>query len=368
MKVGILTFHRAENYGALLQAYALFTYLRNMGHDVEFIDYWPQYHSDFYNLFSANVLKKLNYKGKIYYILMNLLWLLPRLVRKRKLQFFMHKHLGLSNSPMYTNNSCISNKYDIAIYGSDQIWRKQHLGGIDFDSWYFGSENVSADKKIVYAGSMGIIETKEADDEFLKNMMMHFQHISVREDDLQQYLSSLNIKSVLVNDPVFLLSKEQWRSIEEKPKQNGKYILFYNLLLTSESKKFAEILSKETNLPIREINLKRSFHNLGSRYVRTASIEQFLGLIDYAEFVVSNSFHGVAFSLIYEKQFFAVGMARRANRVVSLLNSIGIPERYSDSGRGLLALPSIDYYKTRERVNNFVEHSTGYLESTVNYE
>ena len=365
MRIGILTFHRAENYGALLQAYALKTYLEYLGNNVEFVDYWPKYHSEFYSLFSYNAFRKCNIKGKLYYLFVYVIRFFSKILRKKRLQRFMHHHLGLSKYPLYTDSACKTERYDVVIYGSDQIWRKHHLGGVEFDSWYFGSDNIIADNKIVYAGSMGNINNTSEDDDFLKKMMNNFDSISVRERDLQDYLGKLNVCSTFVNDPVFLLSKDEWLKIEEKPRNKGKYILFYNLLLTKESEKFAIELSKKTGMPLYEINYKSLFPRHGVNLVRSASIEQFVGLINNAEFVVSNSFHGVALSLILEKQFLAVGFGERSNRVVSLLNRLDIIDHYSEFGVENLDFRPINYQDVRKRIEVFVRQSVDYLNSSL---
>ncbi|MBR1542255.1 MAG: polysaccharide pyruvyl transferase family protein [Bacteroidaceae bacterium] len=363
MKIGILTYHRAENYGALLQAYALKTYLQSLGLEVSFVDYWPSYHAhaDYYSLFSWRQFVRKSFKGKAVMLLYSVLWLLPKTVRKIRLRRFMHNSLGLQNKPLYTESTVKTEKYDVVVYGSDQIWRKQNLGGVSFDSWYFGSDNVVADKKIVYAGSMGEVKTDTEDDLFIKKMMSNFDAISVREQDLHLYLDGLGVSSSVVIDPVFLLSSGQWRRLAVKPDKKGKYILFYNLINTGESVHFAEKLSSETNLPIVEINIKQSIRRLGKRYVSTASVPEFLGLIDGAEYVVSNSFHGVAFSIIFEKRFFAVGMRNRANRVCSLLSLLGLESCYVNESSQDVAW---HFENVKGKLNESVLYSESFLKQS----
>ena len=254
MKIGILTYHRAENYGAMLQAYALRKYLLGLGHDVSFVDYWPSYHVNYFKIFSWDRFKKANWKGKIVYLLGATVWLCPRMTRSKRLQRFIHERLGVTGKPRYNENTKATEHYDVVVYGSDQIWRKQNMGGVGFDDWYFGAENVVADKKIVYAGSMGTVKTTEKDDAYVKKMMQNFERISVREADLDSYLKGLGVASQQVIDPVFLLSKEEWEAVADKKQEKRKYILFYNLLNKPESVRFAERLSKETGLPIKELN------------------------------------------------------------------------------------------------------------------
>lgn len=365
MKIGILTYHRAENYGALLQAYALKTYLQRMGHDVSFVDYWPMYHSDYFSIFPKEWFKSRNIKGKIVVILMFLLWCVPKYLRKYRLQRFMYKYFDISKHVAYVNDNDHTYHYDVVVYGSDQIWRKQNLGNVGYDKWYFGADNVSADRKITYAASMGSISVTKKDNDYVKKQMSHFLNISVREDDLQEYMSAIGVKSKLVIDPVFLLSLKDWQKITEPIPVKGRYILFYNLLNTPESVQFVNNLSKEKGIPVVEINKQLSVSKfLNKRYVSCSSVEHFLRLIMDAEFVVSNSFHGVAFSIIFEKQFYAVGMLGRSSRVKSLLTSLGIPEKYSNDGNYFDNM-IIDYSIVKNRLNELITYSKDYLNSSL---
>lgn len=360
MKIGILTYHRAENYGALLQAYAMKTYLQSLGHDVSFVDYWPTYHSDYFRLFPWQELKKRGTLRKVVFFLQLLLWGIPRYKRKKRLQRFMYDKLEIPKTPQYTENTCQTGKFDLVVYGSDQIWRKQNLCGMGFDDWYFGSEKVKASKKIVYAGSMGVISTTAQDDKYVQQMMRNFDDISVRESDLQSYLDGLGVSSSLVIDPVFLLSKEQWRSLVRTSNRKKKYILFYNLLNTSESKAFAHRLSKRIGLPICEITKKMDL-GVGKHYIRSASVERFLQLINDAEYVVSNSFHGVAMSVIFEKQFYAVGMGKKSNRIKSLLQSLCIDERYIDKIVDVRLDQIVDYHDINSRILCLIDKSKSFI-------
>lgn len=361
MKIGILTYQRAENYGALLQAYALMTYLKSLGHDVSFVDYWPTYHSEYFKIFSWSNFVSRPIKSKLL-ILIRFLLMGSKLYRRKKvMQKFMHGHLKISKKPVYTNRNGKTERFDVVVYGSDQIWRKQNLGGVGFDEWYYGSDHVCADKKVVYAGSMGKLEASPEDMTFVKAQMQNFCSIAVREKDLHDYLQKLDVSSEIVIDPVFLLTKEQWHQLAVAPKSTSNYILFYNLLNTPESSSFAKALSKETGLPILEITKKTAFMQKGSKLIDNASIEEFLGLIEHADYVVSNSFHGVAFSLVFEKQFYAVGMEGKANRVVSLLESVGIADRYIHSHQNKISALEIDYDKTTPILKSLIEKSMFFL-------
>lgn len=367
MKIGILTYHRAENYGALLQAYALFTYLRSRGHDVSFVDYWPKYHENYFKILSLKNLMRGSLLSKLLCLYNGTIWAIPRLRRKRVMQSFMNEQLGLLKQARYTTSDFCCSEYDVVVYGSDQIWRKQNLPGHKgFDYIYFASDNIVA-KKISYAGSMGTINTTSEEDELLKQYYAKFSAISVRETPLRDYLYKLGFNTTVVLDPVFLLKPENWRSLySSSQKKFPEHILFYNLLNNKQSRKIAEKLSAKTKLPIVEITKKYGIMQCGNRYNHDASVQEFLSLIDSASYIVSNSFHGVAFSIIFEKQFFATGMGARANRVLSLLKAFGIENRYIDD---LKDIPNtIDYGTLKTGIEILRIKSEQYLINAIDNE
>jgi hypothetical protein len=278
----------------------------------------------------------------------------------------MRKRLCLEKKIRYQGDDEMTEKYDVVVYGSDQIWRRQDIQNNEFNPWYFGSSNIVADKKIAYAASMGIIDTTEQENETIQGWLRTFNSLAVRENSLQAYLRQIGYNPQLVIDPTFLLSKQEWGQLFT-PQNSGKYILFYNLLLSEESVRFANDLSKATGLAIREINMKLQFsHILSKRYIGCASLEQFLQLIDGAEYIVSNSFHGVAFSLIFEKQFWALGIGKKADRVLTLLDTVGIKERYIYGGFSkALLTKEINYCVIRPKLQEMISESTIFLAKSI---
>lgn len=243
MKIGILTYHRAENYGALLQAYGLKIYLSSLGHDVSFVDYWPEYHQKYHKILRMDKILYGSLKEKLVSIYNVLFWGMFRYRRRRNLQRFMHEHLGLTQNPLYSKDNDIVKGYDCVVYGSDQIWRKQsQISDIGFNSWYFGSDNIITPVKIAYAASMGQILCSEDDNSYLIKYLGGFSHLSVREQDLKEKLNTLGFHPELVCDPVFLLPKEEWRKIFSPQEYKEKYILVYNLLSMKRSAMLAMAL------------------------------------------------------------------------------------------------------------------------------
>jgi len=367
MKIGILTYHRAENYGALLQAYALRTYLQSLGHDVSFVDYWPEYHKDYFRILPRKRMIYGRLKSKAASLYYGLVWCLPRMKRKRVLESFMRNFLSLSDCPQYTTGKDYCSEFEVVIYGSDQIWRRQELPGHKgVDYWYYGSDNIKA-RKIAYAASMGANKPSKEELSELLPLLTNFELLTVRETSLKNYLKSFNIDAKLVVDPVFLLRSDQWRELSERSSAAftpQKYILFYNLLNNPASSKFAETLGEKTGLPIIEITKRYGFHYLGSRYLHSVSVPQFVRLIDKASYVVSNSFHGVAMSIILGKQFYAVGMGKKADRVKSLLEVFGIQDRCFEAS-DQADIPPIDYEAVGIQMESYIASSKQILQNSI---
>lgn len=127
-------------------------------------------------------------------------------------------------------------------------------------------------------------------------------------------------------------------------------------------------IQEKTGLSVKEINMKLDFHHVGKRYIKCASIETFLKLIDEAEYVISNSFHGIAFSIIFEKQFYAVGMGNKASRVLSLLQIAGIEDRYVDVNSLVDLENTIDYSVVRKNMMKLIESSQMYLINALRWD
>ena len=361
MKIGILTFHRSQNYGALLQAKALQDYLKILGYDVSFIDYWPKYHEDMYKPFSFEKWLKLKFPNKIY-TLIKLIFTYHRLVKRRaKTKEYCNKFLNISKA---TN-------YDVVIYGSDQIWRKQHQPSFAYyNPVYFGNDYVDTDNKIAYAASMGKIEIDNIEDrQFIKKHLANFNAISIREQDLIERLSQeFGIKYQHVCDPVFLLSRSQWeKHVDKKYIPHEKYILYYRLQPLKETDRMVDELVRQTGYRVIEMRSYIPFLKYGDRYNFTADAQEFVSLICGAEYVVTSAFHGIAMSIIFERQFFFASQKKQANRVVYLFLIIFFNKRFSDGRLTRIDTTDIiDYDNVNLKLDEFRETSRQWLQKELN--
>lgn len=345
MKIGILTYHRSENYGAVLQAYALKTYLQKQGYDAEFIDYRHPAHKEMYSLFKREQFKQKSIVGKVKHIISFLLRYKRLYTRKKNFSKFIQKNIIVKPESEFVSNQ----EYDVVLYGSDQIWRKQNTIGInDFNEIYFGSDAIKAKRKIAFAASMGEIDVTDSDKKRLQELLQNFHAVSVRERDLLELIQPLTDKKVeQVLDPVFLLSKEEWICLATKRKIKEKYILLYKLSHSDAAVECAQRLKKETGYRIIEIN--GSIPNVIPNKQQSQNVAgplEFLSLIYYADFLVSTSFHGVAFAIIFNKQFYAFSN-KNSGRIISLLESFNLSSRFFEND-----LKVINYNLINQLLNN----------------
>lgn len=340
MKIGILTFHRAINYGAFLQAFALKHYLEGLGHHVEIVDYWPAGHANVYKLLNLDW-KHQSFVKILKALISFALGYSRRKKRKDKMEYLVQKYFNLSLSPKYEKPEDLSSlDYDCVVYGSDQIWWKSTIPGYEgFDPVYWGEYVNPKIKKVAYAPSMGIIDLTQDDKLQIQKWLKNFNSISVRETELCQAIQGLTDKNIsVVLDPVFLLSKEEWEKYCV-PINRSKYILYYNLLPSKEADEFLKRLQDKWGYDVIEITGSVNFRKIGKRYIQTADAFEFISYIKNAEFVVTSSFHGTAFSILFEKQFYAVGMGKKAGRVKSLLSQLDMEDRLM----GNLSADSLNY-------------------------
>lgn len=360
MNVGILTYHRSENYGAILQALALAKAVRSLGLNPVFIDYQHPDHKELYALFSCTKYKKLTVFQKLKYVFVFLLTYRRKLRRKRNFQLFFNRYVAEGEL------GSVSASYDIVIYGSDQIWRKQSIIGIDgFLDIYFGSNVISAKKRISYAASMGDIRLERGDVEFLESAFSNFNAISVREDDLKELVTnSTGIVPAHVVDPVFLLEKEEWKEIASPRLLKQKYILFYCLGVSQEATRAVERLSRETGLEVVELNGRIIARASRSQRWNVVGPSDFLSLLFFAEIVVTSSFHGLCFSVLFNKNFFAFPI-KNPRRIESMLIDLGLESRIIREAEEVDLKATIDWPLVNKKMERKKEMSMDYLKKEM---
>jgi hypothetical protein len=358
MKIGILTYHRTLNYGGCLQALATRIVLEQMGHSVYYVDYWPKYHSDVYSEFSFDKVKRIRgLKNKIRLVLDEIKYGPYRKKRRDNFMNFINNEIIPFCRPFDEN-------YDIVLYGSDQIWRKQPVLN-DYNPVYFADNSIKASKHIAFSASMGNLPTSEDDKQEIKKLVSHFDDISVREQALQELLLSLGLKDVnLTLDPTLLLSRDQWNYLMGSINSNtSRYVLLYALHDYFDKEKIKDFASA------RGLKVKTIYGIANSddsdTVITTAGPRDFISLIQNADYVFTSSFHGLAFSLVFEKEFF-VSFGDNAERAKSLLDSVGLMNRFLLPKASIPEkLETINYKIVKERLQILKDHSFAYLKDVI---
>lgn len=323
MKIGILTYHRSQNFGALLQAMALRKVMIGMGHNVYFIDYWPDYHRNLYKLIDWNLLRHPCGLESIYLFVRSLGLYRPRKRRHDVFESFISRYIE-----PYALRYTADETYDAIVYGSDQIWRKQEGLGREFNPVYFGENNLSTKCSISYAASMGIIHSEDKDKSFIKDRLSTFSKVMVREDSLRDLLQDCDIDSSVVLDPTLLLQAADWmKMFDLKPHGKSDYLLFYDLQSNCIDYSVIKEYASKKGLSIKVIE-GEPHHNKekGVEYIQNADPEMFLNLFYNAKVVVTSSYHGLVFSLIFNKDFFTV-FTKNQDRAGSLLTRLSLKDR-----------------------------------------
>jgi hypothetical protein len=341
MNIGLVTFQRAHNYGAQFQAYALQKFLNDKGHHVEFVDYWPDYRKGMYDLLDLSALasdmqphRKLIATAKS---LVKLGLTFPwKKKRNERFAGFIDARLNIPYGAHISRGRDMPRHYDAYIFGSDQIWRYNRYNiytGYDATYWGRYPENSSA-LKIAYAASMGVTPKGADSDGFIARHLPNFQAISVREKSLMKLIAPLTGQPVYqVLDPAFLLDRNEWSKIaSEKVELPERFVLLYNLNKSAVARQLAEGVAARMGCEVLEVNNEVAPLNLPKGHFNTAGPAEFLTLLGRASYVISTSFHGVVFSLIFRKEFQALGLGDNAARVTDLLAELNIKGRYAASG------------------------------------
>ncbi|HAT4246482.1 TPA: polysaccharide pyruvyl transferase family protein [Clostridium perfringens] len=355
-KIGILTFHRAVNYGAVLQTYALQTHLNKNGCSANIINYMcPKIENDYsLNFFKKNTLKeKMNF-------LFGIIWSYKRkcIFKQFRDEYLIETKEAFSSEDMMR----LGDNLDVAIVGSDQVWQES----LTNNDLTFFLKDFPKCIKFSYAASF----LKNGND-FNKNkleLLNSFRSISVREEENELLLKGKLTKDIkTVCDPVLLLEENDWKQfISNTPRESKNYVLVYYVVKSEEMLKYAEKLAKERNCEL--IVITTSLKKLvKAKYYRAISPVKFVELFYNADVVVTSSFHGVAFSVIFNKDLYTpyyLTKGKENLRVINLLNRLGIQNRYFDLES--LSNEKIDYNLVNEKKKKFIDFSKDFIEKSMN--
>lgn len=362
-RVGIIThYYNSRNYGGVLQAYALCRVLRDQGYDCEQICYDS----------SAGHHTKKTVKMRIADFLSTLLF--KRKWERRRTAFARFREQIAHSKTVYTKDTVAqcADEYDVFVTGSDQVWNLKA-----YHSAYF-LDFVSSDKcKLSYAASLCADCLDEDEKALFQNSLRDYQAISVRERDAAELLSPLVSQKVhRTVDPVFLLSSAQWDELCADRIVTNEYVFCYFLGSDPGERKLARQYAAKKGLTLVTIpyvhqrvekEMSADF-GFGDIRLHDVSPEQFVSLIKYAQAVFTDSFHAVAFSTIYRKDFFVFERAneqKMASRIRSILESVGAQDRFCVSEKRnveyLLSRVTLDYDNNQTVIQSLTAESLRFL-------
>jgi hypothetical protein len=367
MKIGIMTFHAASNHGAALQAYALQIHLKKMGHEPFFINY------NFGHPPPKGLLKWIGRTPS------NTFHKIGKQIRRRKFLRFQKEYMNLETKK-YLDQVQLQDEppnADVYICGSDQVWNPNFIN-LEKDEhafWLdFGHEGV---RRVAYAASFGVNKLEDSICDRYANYARRFDSISVREKDALEIVKRLGRNdAVWVPDPTLLLDQAEYEHVEEPVRYNDEpYLFSYQL----ESHYSPSAVAKHTNETICSALRLVPYHSHSTSFVynifrnRYISPRQWLSRLRQSSFVITNSFHGTVFSLLFHLPFivtlYSKALSEKNNRIISLLDVAGLQHRaVSDYDRKrILALcrEEVDWRLTDTRILDFREIGCKFLANVL---
>ena len=307
-RVGVLTFHYSNSYGAALQAYGLCKAIEGMGHSVEMIDYRPLPARRAYGRWPRHPLR-----------------FIPSVVTRYRFSQFRRRYLPLSPHVYLTAGDLRRDtpQIDRVVCGSDQIWNVASFRG--FDPVFFADFPASDVQRISYAATFGFAEDFGEYRSDVQRLLSRFDCLSVRDHKSRRLVHDLTGRwAEHVLDPSFLA---HYDTITPPRVYSRSYILVYCLKVTRGDFYVRAIqrLSERLRTPV--VCVDRLIPLRGCRYVRTAGPLQWLSLIRHADYVCTSSFHGICFSLINKKQFVAFPVKQGNSRLEDILQMTGLSHR-----------------------------------------
>lgn len=360
MKICTITCHDVYNVGASLQAYALQAYLKSLGHDVRIIDYKPDYLSQHYRL---DVVSNPKYDKPLLrqaYLLAKLPGRLRMLPRKAAFDRFTGQHLALTRRYTSNNELCADPpEADVYFAGSDQIWNPLFRNGKD-PAFYL--DFVQRGLRASYAASFAVDEFPRELRDITAQYLCRFDHIAVRETSGLAILQSSGIQNAeTVLDPVFLLNKAHWESMARLPAEAEKpYLLVYDFDNSPAVRRLAEKIAAKRGLKIYSVFDLSYAH----RCFTLCGPEEFLGLIQNASYVLSNSFHATAFSVIFQREFAVVERTEKINtRMRDFTALLGLSDHMVTPETELPA--TTDWSAVTRRLSDEIQKSKAYIDRVL---
>lgn len=363
MKVGIMTFPNSVSYGATLQMIALQNTVQRMGHEVEVINYHNAYmkaekhtHKGSQRSLKARVQRRIS------------LWMHRRLYAE--FRDFEARYARLYPHRPFTDKQklvALGQRYDAAICGSDQVWYPHITDG---DLSYFLDFCGENTRRIAYAPSFGAEEFSEEYYRQIAPELMQFSALSAREEPGKKLVERLTGReTTVVADPTFLMERADWEKMEKShPAATGDYVLYFVVKRSDSLMRQCEAFAKQHGLKMvivggNPVNARRNKDPL-VEYAIDIGPQQWLHLVHHAKYVFTNSFHGTAFSVIYQRNLFVQYPSHNGSRLRQVMERLGLSHRVVEDNAQLTQEP-VDYTQAQLAFSKMQEESLAYLNNAL---
>ncbi|HBC30957.1 MAG TPA: polysaccharide pyruvyl transferase family protein [Clostridiales bacterium] len=366
MKISVITLHTVKNYGSVLQTYATQKKFEHMKVEVEFVDYWRKNTQD-HNLlhtFLSNS-KKWNQNPFTRFIYKTIEY--PS-IHKRIHVFnrFLKQYIHLTPYRYLSYEELKANPPQADIYctGSDQVWNSDCNGGIERP--YFLEYVPKGKKRIAYAASFGKSKLSEKEQNMTKPLLQKYSMISVREDSGADILSNMGIDSVQILDPTLILKLDEWKRLMAKRQVRQEYLLIYQLNKNRDFDSYAKNFARKKKLKL--IRLSYDYYHIikPGHIMYCPTVEEWISLFYYADYIMTDSFHGTAFSINFNKQFSVFFPPKFSSRLASILQLTGLENRrVIDCDNFEQAESIIDYHPVNEILAKEREKADAFLAKAI---
>lgn len=359
--VGLVTYHNSTSYGACLQAFATQECIKKLGYNVKIINYTNRYEQRIKKVFfSADGTIKSAIKNGI-----------KSLVFRRN--YWLRKAFSdFSNNYNLTDVSYTSADdmkelvFDMLVVGSDQVWSPKISGSIDE---VFLLQFGRATKRISFASSFGSYKLTRNDESIFYDALNKFYAISVREKFAASQLNNIGIRNAsVVCDPTLTLSSTEWKGFMKEYKKTGYILTYFVSGSFSEFRDDVETIKKARGLNYPIFNIQSSnFHWNGvDETLVGVSPEKFLGIINGADLIITDSFHGTVFSLLFHKQFVVINNKTNPVRINELLDNVSLSRCNYHRSQPVDVITDEDFSIADEAIKLMRERSVSWLKDALN--
>lgn len=365
-KIGILTFSYSSNGGSVMQAMALQKTISSFdGFEASIINYTKTRYGK--PIIGKDVFPKRIRSWTPKNIIKWTIQITAHPFKMRKFEKFFAQHYNNFSDHFYSREELVAlnDVYDKFVVGSDQVW---NFGSPQVDETYFLDFVKDKTKKISYASSFGQKGVPEDKREQVSQLISDFSAISVREPDGLDIVSELTTqKATLVLDPSLLLPKEEYQKLSVAPKKKG-YVYLYVRQDSERLERFAKKLADTYGLKLVKVISNWICGKNGKRRFPIGP-QEWLGYIENADFVVTNSFHGICFSTIFEKEFYIDFLEKTPtatnSRLEGMLRQFNLKNRCIDDVTDMRSLTRIDYDIVNEFKKRRIDESLDYLKNAL---